>query len=242
MTSIYLASSWRNRFQPRVVEILRDEGYEVYDFKNPPTRSGFAWEQTCKDWASWDLKGFLRSLEHPIAEAGFNSDFNAMQKADLFVLLLPSGRSAHLEVGWAIGQGKPACILIPEYDGPDLTYKLASTIVGSVREVVQWADQWRTPSERRADVDDTTVHLRNKASRSPARLGWGWSLCDHERHSFSVVHLNEMVNVSEYVRAVVNGFTLNFGQGVTGLCKKCEIAALMSEVIQLHEPAKKVGE
>ena len=36
MAKIYVASSWRNVFQQDVVDILRDLGHEVYDFKNPP--------------------------------------------------------------------------------------------------------------------------------------------------------------------------------------------------------------
>ena len=35
MAKIYVASSWRNVFQQDVVNILRDLGHEVYDFKNP---------------------------------------------------------------------------------------------------------------------------------------------------------------------------------------------------------------
>ena len=35
MAKIYVASSWRNVFQQDVVDILRDLGHEVYDFKNP---------------------------------------------------------------------------------------------------------------------------------------------------------------------------------------------------------------
>jgi hypothetical protein len=37
---IYVASSWRNAEQPEIVGLLRDLGHEVYDFKNPPNRSG----------------------------------------------------------------------------------------------------------------------------------------------------------------------------------------------------------
>lgn len=35
MAKIYVASSWRNVFQQDVVDILRNLGHEVYDFKNP---------------------------------------------------------------------------------------------------------------------------------------------------------------------------------------------------------------
>lgn len=43
MAKIYVASSWRNPFQQEVVNILRDLGHEVYDFKNPPTWEPIAW-------------------------------------------------------------------------------------------------------------------------------------------------------------------------------------------------------
>jgi hypothetical protein len=40
---IYVASSWRNLYQPTVVTALRQEGYEVYDFRHPaPGDDGFA--------------------------------------------------------------------------------------------------------------------------------------------------------------------------------------------------------
>lgn len=44
-TRIYVASSWRNVYQPAVVDALRAlPGCEVYDFRNPaPGDSGFAW-------------------------------------------------------------------------------------------------------------------------------------------------------------------------------------------------------
>jgi len=36
---IYVASSWRNDYYPKVVAKLREAGHEVYDFRNPPSDS-----------------------------------------------------------------------------------------------------------------------------------------------------------------------------------------------------------
>ena len=47
-----------------------------------------------------------------------------MEWADAFVLLMPCGRSAHLEAGWAIGAGKPTAILLSAGE-PELMYKMA---------------------------------------------------------------------------------------------------------------------
>lgn len=42
---IYLASSWRNRFYDNVLNVLRMQGYETYDFKHTENKeiSGFSW-------------------------------------------------------------------------------------------------------------------------------------------------------------------------------------------------------
>ena len=45
MRHIYVASSWRNHVQPMIVEALRGDGHEVYDFRNPPDAAGFGWGQ-----------------------------------------------------------------------------------------------------------------------------------------------------------------------------------------------------
>lgn len=40
---IYVASSWRNEYQPMIIPVLLSMGHEVYDFRNPPNGSkGFA--------------------------------------------------------------------------------------------------------------------------------------------------------------------------------------------------------
>ena len=36
MAKIYVASSWRNKYYPEVVERLKKEGHDVYDFRNHP--------------------------------------------------------------------------------------------------------------------------------------------------------------------------------------------------------------
>ena len=142
---IYLASSWRNSYQPLTVELLRAAGHEVYDFRHPPggDHLGFSWGEVDEDWRHWNAADYLRALDHPIAHAGFSSDFAAMAGADAGVLLLPCGRSAHLEAGWLIGQGKPVWIVLDEAEfpapggsNPELMYLLATRIVRSGGELI----------------------------------------------------------------------------------------------------------
>jgi nucleoside 2-deoxyribosyltransferase len=125
---LYVASSWRNAHQPVVVRSLRDAGHEVYDFRNPkPGDNGFAWRSISPDWERWTPEQLRSALDHPIARAGFRNDWEAMQHADAGVLVLPCGRSAHLEAGYFVGAGKPLFVLLSEGE-PELMYLMATAL------------------------------------------------------------------------------------------------------------------
>ena len=86
MSKIYLASSWRNPYQPAVLKVLQDAGHEVYDFRNPPHgKGGFKWKNVDEHWEDWSNDDFIKSLDHPVAENGFKSDIDAMNWADVCV-------------------------------------------------------------------------------------------------------------------------------------------------------------
>lgn len=134
---IYVASSWRNAIQPFVVSTLRTAGLEVYDFREPlPRLSGFTWREVDLDWQKWSSNQYIKALQHPIADAGYNNDFNAMKWADACVLILPCGRSAHLEAGWFVGVGKALHILMLEQQEPELMYKMASSICTNITQLL----------------------------------------------------------------------------------------------------------
>lgn len=136
---IYVASSWRNEFQQEVVRFLRDNGHEVYDFKNPPHgRGGFAWSDIDPDWINWTTEGYVNALKHPVAEHGFNSDFDGMKWADVCVMVLPCGRSANTEAGWMKGAGKKVAVLSPIKQEPELMYKLYDLVTSSPDELLEF--------------------------------------------------------------------------------------------------------
>ncbi len=132
---VYVASSWRNEYQPLVVAHLRDSGFEVYDFKNPgPGDNGFHWSEISPTWQSWGPEEYREALTHPLAENGFATDMDALVDADAVVLVQPCGRSAYLELGWAIGAGKLGIVLLSEAIEPELMNKMA-TVCLSLDEV-----------------------------------------------------------------------------------------------------------
>ena len=137
MARIYVASSWRNEYQPAVVELLRTANHKVYDFRNPaPGNDGFHWSNIDPDWQNWTPEKYRNLLlSHPIAAHGFMSDMRAMKWADTFVLVMPCGRSAHLELGWAAGAGKRTIILLDDGE-PELMNLLADDLCVSIHEVI----------------------------------------------------------------------------------------------------------
>ncbi len=151
--NIYVASSWRNPFQPAVVEWLRQGGHEVYDFRNPAEGdNGFHWSEIDPDWQNWTPGRYRAALREPLAEDGFAKDRAALEWCSACVLVLPCGRSAHLELGYAIGEKKRSAILMPDEElarlagvkvpqvEPELINKLADFIALSMPEVDQWLE------------------------------------------------------------------------------------------------------
>lgn len=158
---IYVASSWRNHLQTAVVAALRasdrqqpGKGLEPYDFKNPrPGETGFSWTEV--GMPSYDrltnsmvpFKEYVEGISHPLAEAGYRSDMDAMEASHTCVLVLPCGRSAHLEAGWFAGQPDRKLFILmadedPEAGGdhtwvvPELMYKMADGITDSLFDLL----------------------------------------------------------------------------------------------------------
>ena len=134
---IYVASSWRNRWQPEVVASLRGAGHEVYDFRHPVAGDdGFNWRQVhAKPVDEWLPADYQEALRHPRARESFELDMGALRSADAVVLVLPCGNDAHLEMGWAAGAGKRTVVFIVDEFRPGLMYLMNSTICTDLDQV-----------------------------------------------------------------------------------------------------------
>jgi len=126
---IYVASSWRNPYQPDICKLLHANGHEVYDFRNPIDGDyGFHWRKMDADWQSWTPETYRAMLQHPMCEHGYGLDMQAMLWADTFVGVQPFGRSASMEMGWAAGAGKRTVLLLSEGE-PELMVKMFDALV-----------------------------------------------------------------------------------------------------------------
>ena len=129
--NVFLTTVWANPQHPEVVGSLRSAGFVVYDFAvHGPTLA---------PWWGHDAvtaEQFTTGLADPMQLSSFRRNFEAMQAADVCVLLLPAGRSAHLELGWFVGRGVPTVVVLGDCPPHELAYSLVDCLVPSVDGLV----------------------------------------------------------------------------------------------------------
>ncbi len=131
---IYVASSWRNLRYRSVVKALVTAEHDVFDFRNPYGQPAVEFEKDFSGNCSYE--DFLTSGQ---AVDAFRRDYEAMRGADACVLVLPSGRSSHLEAGWFIGGGRP-CYILAERDAvehPELMYAMAKMVTPHLENLIE---------------------------------------------------------------------------------------------------------
>jgi hypothetical protein len=142
MRKIYLASSWRNPWQPATVALLRGAGHEVYDFRE----AGFGWSQVDPAYRTWTVEQYVSALGHPRAVEGYERDMAALEGADTCIFLAPAGVSAALELGWAEGALLQTAVFFPTdlartpmpIGEPELMFKMADRIFLSSKDLLKW--------------------------------------------------------------------------------------------------------
>lgn len=97
---IYLIGSLRNPKVPQLANALREKGFEVFDdwHGNGPTADD-CWQEYEKN----RNRNYRDALASPIPQHIFQIDKLHIDLADTVVLVLPAGKSGHLEFGYARG-------------------------------------------------------------------------------------------------------------------------------------------
>jgi nucleoside 2-deoxyribosyltransferase len=118
--------------------MLRSVGHEVYDFRNPAKgQHGFNWREIDTNWHNWTPQEYRLALDHPISKKGFEFDMSALRSCDACILVLPSGRSASFEFGWAVAAGKRGAVVMFDKCEPELMY-LGNAILTTTDELFDW--------------------------------------------------------------------------------------------------------
>lgn len=131
---IYLIGSMRNPMIPVLAQNIRALGLEVFDdWFSPGPEADEYWQKYEKDRG----RSYKESLAGFHAKTVFAFDHHHLQRAGTVVLVMPAGRSAHLELGWAIGKGKKGYVLFDkEPERYDIMYQFATDIFFSEKDLL----------------------------------------------------------------------------------------------------------
>lgn len=144
---VYIASSWKNETDVKsLAGFLRSRGFEVDDFTDD-TRGRFIFHYSeLGPIEQHDAKSFL---QHEKAQRAFAEDKKMIDWADAVVLLLPAGKSSHLEAGYAKGSGKK--LIIYQWEFPkgefDVMYGFADLVTDSLGDLVDFLWKFETAGQ-----------------------------------------------------------------------------------------------
>lgn len=132
---VYLIGSLGNVAVPSTAATLRAAGHEVF-------ASWYAaGPEADRHWEAYERgRGltFEQALRDHAAQSVFNFDRSHLDRCDAAVLLMPAGRSGHLELGYAIGKGKRGFICHPnEPERWDVMAAFAERVCIGVDELVE---------------------------------------------------------------------------------------------------------
>lgn len=126
MKSIYLIGSLRNPKVPETANLIEKIGFEAFDswFSPGPEADDF--------WRKYETargRSYAEALKSYAAQHVFEFDKYHIDRCDIGVLLMPAGKSGHLELGYMLGLGKPGFILFEEEpERWDVMYQFANGV------------------------------------------------------------------------------------------------------------------
>ncbi len=134
---IYLIGALKNQSIPGYGVALRELGYDVFDdWFAPGKNADVYW----KKYSQARGQTYKEALNSWAAKHIFAFDKHHLDRADIGVLVMPAGKSGHLELGYLTGKDKSTFILWPDGEPPkdkwDIMVKFA-TPVFSFSELVE---------------------------------------------------------------------------------------------------------
>lgn len=136
LNSIYIIGSLRNPEIPVVASKLREIGLDAFD--DWYSAGEFA-DDALRDY--YRERGFRYSdiLRSYSANHIFSFDKSHLDRCDCALMVMGAGKSAHLELGYVIGQGKPGFILMDgEPERVDIMHQFATKVFMSQGEMIEY--------------------------------------------------------------------------------------------------------
>lgn len=129
---VYLIGSLRNPEVPKLAQKLRALGFDVFD---DWYAAGPEADDKWRDYEKGRGHTYQQALLGYAADHVYRFDLKHLDDCDIAILMLPAGKSGHLELGYIIGQGKPGYILLDNPERWDVMYLFAKGVFNSFWEL-----------------------------------------------------------------------------------------------------------
>ncbi|HJX05792.1 MAG TPA: hypothetical protein VJ461_03715 [Candidatus Nanoarchaeia archaeon] len=121
-------------------------------------KRGLNYKETLQDWG---------------AKHVFDFDKTHLNRSDIVIMLMPCGKSGHLELGYSIGKGKLGYVLFPkEPKRIDVMYQFAADLffntddlIGELRKVMNKPSNDGAPVIRRKKMNPVVVWTKAQENR-----------------------------------------------------------------------------
>lgn len=124
--TIYLIGSLANKNIPHLANRIRKLGFEVFDQWWSP---GPLADSYLGHYAKIRGMSYRETLQDYAAKHIFEFDKKHLLRADIAIMAMSAGKSAHLELGFFRGLGKPGYVLFDKEPSKiDIMYQFASDL------------------------------------------------------------------------------------------------------------------
>lgn len=131
---VYVIGSLRNPNIPKIANKIQEAGHEAFaDWYGAGPEADDKW----KEYEQERGKTYLQALKSYGAQAVFNFDKKHLERAEAVVLVGPAGKSGHMELGWALGQGKKGYYLLDNPDRWDVMLQFCTLVTDNLDDIIK---------------------------------------------------------------------------------------------------------
>jgi hypothetical protein len=128
----FVAGRWRNKGAiEEVVALIRSTGKSAHCF----LEDTHGLDEASIESASTEIL----SQDDPLIRRIFDDDMQGLRDSETFLLVLPAGLAAHMELGVAYGMGKK-CFAIGKLEKTETLYCMLEKVFADMDELKKWLE------------------------------------------------------------------------------------------------------
>jgi nucleoside 2-deoxyribosyltransferase len=89
-----------------------------------------------RDYEKGRGRSYIQALRGYAAKNVYEFDRRHLERADTVILAAPAGKSGHLELGWALGQGKNGYYLLDSPDRWDVMLQFCTGVYTDIEDLI----------------------------------------------------------------------------------------------------------